>query len=86
MRWTEPNVKRSRGGLRDLQFIRWIGFIRHGESYFYGLAHRGWLTKEEQRKLRAAQEQLSEEDESGAEHKRQRGEPPVDRPLTQYAN
>jgi hypothetical protein len=26
----EPNVKRSRGGLRDLQLIRWIGFIRAG--------------------------------------------------------
>ena len=28
----EPNVKRSRGGLRDLAFIRWIGFVRYGEK------------------------------------------------------
>ena len=26
----EPNVKRSRGTLRDIQLIRWIGFVRHG--------------------------------------------------------
>ncbi len=28
----EPNVKRSRGGLRDLQFLRWIGFVCHGTA------------------------------------------------------
>src|SRR5437764_4505487 len=39
----EPNVKRSRGGLRDLQLIRWIGFIRYGESDFDALAQAGWL-------------------------------------------
>lgn len=54
----EPNVKRSRGGLRDLQFIRWIGFIRYGESDFDALAELGWLTKEEQRNLRAARDFL----------------------------
>jgi [protein-PII] uridylyltransferase len=26
----EPNIKRSSGGLRDLQLLRWIGFIRYG--------------------------------------------------------
>jgi [protein-PII] uridylyltransferase len=54
----EPNVKRSRGGLRDLQFIRWIGFVRYGENDFDALAHGGWLTKEEQKKLRAARDFL----------------------------
>ena len=54
----EPNVKRSRGGLRELQFIRWIGFIRYGESDFDALAEAGWLTKEEQLKLRAAHDFL----------------------------
>jgi len=54
----EPNVKRSRGGLRDLQLIRWVGFIRYGETDFDGLAMRGHLTKEEQRKLRAARDFL----------------------------
>ncbi len=28
----EPNVKRSRGALRDIQLIRWIGFIRYGTA------------------------------------------------------
>jgi len=27
-----PNVKRSRGGLRDIQLVRWIGFARYGET------------------------------------------------------
>src|SRR5207247_7608312 len=54
----EPNVKRSRGGLRDLQLIRWIGFIRYGEGDFDGLAERGYLTKQEQRTLRAARDFL----------------------------
>ena len=27
-----PNVKKSRGGLRDLHLIRWLGFVRFGET------------------------------------------------------
>jgi [protein-PII] uridylyltransferase len=54
----EPNIKRSRGGLRDLQLIRWIGFIRYGENDYDALAQGGWLTKEEHRKLRAARDFL----------------------------
>jgi [protein-PII] uridylyltransferase len=54
----EPNIKRSRGGLRDLQLIRWIGFIRYGENDYDALAQRGWLKKEEQRQLRAARDFL----------------------------
>jgi [protein-PII] uridylyltransferase len=54
----EPNVKRSRGGLRDLQFIRWVGFVRYGENDFDALAQAGWLTKEEQKKLRSARDFL----------------------------
>ena len=26
----EPNIKRSQGGLRDMQLLRWIGFVRYG--------------------------------------------------------
>lgn len=54
----EPNVKRTRGGLRDLQLIRWMGFIRYGEADYGALAQGGWLTKEEQPKLRAARDFL----------------------------
>jgi [protein-PII] uridylyltransferase len=54
----EPNVKRSRGGLRDLQLLRWIGFIRYGEIEFDGLAERGYLSKPEQKSLRAARDFL----------------------------
>ncbi len=28
----EPNVKRSRGALRDIQLIRWIGLVRYGTA------------------------------------------------------
>ena len=28
----QPNVKRSPGGLRDIQLIRWLGFARYGEA------------------------------------------------------
>ncbi|MCI0356971.1 MAG: [protein-PII] uridylyltransferase [Planctomycetaceae bacterium] len=54
----EPNVKRSRGGLRDLQFIRWIGFIRYGENEFDGLRQAGWLTADDERTLRRARDYL----------------------------
>lgn len=28
----EPNIKRTRGGLRDVQLVRWVGFTRYGAS------------------------------------------------------
>ena len=28
----EPNVKRSPGGLRDMQLLRWVGFARYGHN------------------------------------------------------
>ncbi len=54
----EPNVKRTRGGLRDLQFIRWIGFIRYGENDFDTLRQAGWLTADDDRTLRRARDFL----------------------------
>ena len=54
----EPNVKRSRGGLRDLAFIRWIGFVRYADNDFDGLAQAGYLSREEQVSLRAARDFL----------------------------
>jgi len=49
----EPHVKRSRGGLRDMNLLRWLGFVEHGESdpdrlHLMGaiskLDHRRWLS------------------------------------------
>jgi len=54
----EPNVKRSRGTLRDLQLIRWIGFARHGESDPESLAQAGYLSKDDLKKLRRARDFL----------------------------
>ncbi len=49
-----PNVKRSRGGLRDIQLIRWIGFARYGETDLERLVKLGALPEEDYRQLRAA--------------------------------
>lgn len=49
-----PNVKRSRGGLRDIQLIRWIGFARYGETDLEQLLKLGALPEEDFRQLRSA--------------------------------
>jgi [protein-PII] uridylyltransferase len=54
----EPNVKRSRGGLRDLQLLRWIGFSRYGECEPEGLVRSGVLSGDDQNKMRKAHEFL----------------------------
>ncbi len=54
----EPNVKRSLGGLRGVQMLRWIGFCTHGVTDPAGIQLRGGLTKDEQNRLSEAQEFL----------------------------
>jgi len=54
----EPNIKRSRGGLRDIQLARWIGFARYGIAEPEVLQARGFLPKEDQRVIRRASEYL----------------------------
>ncbi len=49
-----PNVKRSRGGLRDLQLIRWIGFACEGESELDQLVRLGRLPTDDYRRIRQA--------------------------------
>lgn len=49
-----PNVKRSRGSLRDIQLIRWIGFIRFGETDLERLVRLGLLPEEDFRAIRRA--------------------------------
>ncbi len=54
----EPNIKRSRGGLRDLQLVRWLGFARYGVATAEALQLAGGLTKADQSDLRTASEFL----------------------------
>ena len=54
----EPNLKRSPGGLRDIQLIRWLGFARYGHSDPDALQMMGAIAKEDQRALRRATEFL----------------------------
>ncbi|MBL6724142.1 MAG: [protein-PII] uridylyltransferase [Rubripirellula sp.] len=49
-----PNVKRSRGALRDIQLIRWLGFARTGETDLERLVKLGVLSEEDFRSVRAA--------------------------------
>lgn len=54
----EPNIKRSPGGLRDLQMLRWVGFARYGEANPEHLQRLGHLSAEDYGQLRHAQEYL----------------------------
>lgn len=54
----EPNVKRSRGGLRDLQMLRWLGSVRYGVQDADGLRLRGLISELDYRALRRAHEFL----------------------------
>lgn len=49
-----PNLKKSRGGLRDIQMIRWIGFARYGEVDLEQLLRLGALSDEDYRMIRRA--------------------------------
>lgn len=53
-----PNVKRSRGGLRDIHLIRWLGFAVFGVTDLAALESLGALVREERRKLQSAHEFL----------------------------
>jgi [protein-PII] uridylyltransferase len=54
----EPNVKRSPGGLRDIQLMRWVGFARYGEATPDGLLLLDELSKTDEQSLRHALEFL----------------------------
>jgi len=51
----EPNVKRSRGAVRDLNLLRWLSFTEHGESDPDRLRLMGVLSKFEHHRLMSAQ-------------------------------
>lgn len=48
----EPNIKRSRGSLRDIQLVRWVGFAQFGECDPEKLAQLGHLAHEDYQVLR----------------------------------
>lgn len=54
----EPNIKRSRGGLRDVQLLRWVGKIRYGHVEPSELARHGILSTEDLGELTDATEYL----------------------------
>jgi [protein-PII] uridylyltransferase len=54
----EPNVKRSPGGLRDIQLIRWLGRVHWGESSFEDLALLGAISRRDAAAIRDAREFL----------------------------
>ncbi len=47
----EPNIKRSRGGLRDVQLVRWLGFVRHGVTDLTSLIENETIPEEDARAL-----------------------------------
>ncbi len=50
----EPNIKRSRGTLRDLATLRWIGFVRYGVANFGELRDAGVLSDDDFRSMQSA--------------------------------
>ena len=54
----EPNIKRSRGGLRDIHLLRWIGFAAYGEVLPRKLKEMGHLSAADHAKLRDARDFL----------------------------
>ncbi|MHB8969276.1 MAG: [protein-PII] uridylyltransferase [Pirellulaceae bacterium] len=54
----EPNIKRSRGGLRDVQSVRWTGYIRYGEQELEKLNQISALSPADYRQLMQAHEFL----------------------------
>lgn len=54
----EPNIKRSRGGLRDIQFLRWLSFAMFGTPEAEPLSAQGVLSTEDAASLAPAKEFL----------------------------
>jgi [protein-PII] uridylyltransferase len=54
----EPNLKRSRGALRDVQLLRWLGFVRYGTSEPGRLAELGVLSASDRGTMERATEFL----------------------------
>ncbi len=55
----EPDIKRSPGGLRDIQLLRWVSFLRYGRSSPDTLSTEGIITELELQQLQEADEFLT---------------------------
>ena len=55
----EPNVKRSPGGLRDVQLVRWLGRLAHGAESLDEMVAAGGLSRGDADAVRDAQEFLT---------------------------
>lgn len=53
-----PNVKRSRGCLRDVQLVRWVGFVCFGERSPEQLANLGLLAREDYQTIQTGYQYL----------------------------
>ena len=54
----EPNVKRSRGGLRDIQLVHWLGIVLHDVGSPDDLALAGVISRPDAAAIREAEEFL----------------------------
>ena len=54
----EPNLKKGRGGLRDLHLLVWTALARHGTSSFEDLTAKDLLSADDTRSLQEAREFL----------------------------
>ena len=54
----EPNIKKSKGGLRDLHLIQWVGQARYGIGTIQELSNQGILVLPDYQVLQEAQEFL----------------------------
>jgi len=55
----EPNVKRSPGGLRDIQLVRWLGLVLFAAESIDELAAAGGISRGDATALRSASELLT---------------------------
>jgi len=54
----EPNIKKSKGGLRDIHLVQWVGQARYGAGTLQELSNRGILEFQDYQVLQDAQEFL----------------------------
>ena len=54
----EPNIKKSKGGLRDLHLVQWVGQARFGAGTIQELSNRGIVAFQDYQVLQEAQEFL----------------------------